>query len=124
MQIPGDTFSSLIKSFGLAGVGLVALWITLNSRLWDKLRTDKTQTNGNGRLTEGGMASGLLTVAQWEQKFTKMHEESNETLMADMRDLLENRLSNVVAEAIKEALEPLPRSIADALRQVLKEKGL
>lgn len=112
----GDTLEALGKAFGLGGLGLAALWIVMRSKFWKNGSPRSTEVPR----TEGSMASGQLTVSEWENKMRKMHDESREELMGDMRQLMESR----IAEAVREALSPLPNAIAQELRRIFQEKGL
>jgi len=79
-------------SIGLAAF-LGGLWIVL-------LIIKSIKKNGNGHTNKAGERS----TEEWEGRMRRMHEESEERLMRDMRSLLTNR-NEELRRLIREEIE-------------------
>jgi len=80
-------------SFALAALVMIYLILRLFIPLLDRLASSKK--NGNGH-SNGRDKAGELSAQDWEGRMTRMHQESEERLMGDMRLLMEARTMTLV----------------------------
>jgi len=95
---------SLFKDFGWGGLGLAALYLVLKMKPWER-----KNGNGNGKHGIVGPKSGELDPEVWKAEIRRIIQEENESLMNDLRLLLEARTGTLV----KELREPLMKNIDD-----------
>ena len=91
------------QNVGVGGVlFLSALWMFLKFKPWER-------KNGNGNGKHGAPKSGELDPEVWKAEIRRIIQEENESLMNDLRLLLEARTGTLV----KELREPLMKNIDD-----------
>ena len=87
----GDALDSLVKSFGLAAVGLSALGLVLKYRPWE--RRSGYESNGNGD-------SGNKSVAFWRHEMRCVIKECLEEFDQGRME----RIREIVREEIEKGL--------------------
>jgi hypothetical protein len=102
-----DTWATLLKEGGaIAALTVVFFILRLLMPLFQKHAANTS--NGNGNKLWG------LTPTEWERRMEKLHQESEERLMVDMRTLLNARTLAIV-EGITEPLVKEIRGLRDDL---------